>query len=186
METSGLTPRPGSMHAITYSYGESSLGSFLAAIDEEGVCAVLGDDRDELRCDLQAKFPDRNLEIAAHMGFGDTIIDAVASLIEQPASVPVFAMSIRAGDFEQMLYAALRQTKPGTTVTPAEIAVMIGGAPGSAPFVRAHASRDHLAVVVPFHRLQELDGTSPAYRWGEERRAALLKREAAWPVLIAG
>jgi len=84
----------------------------------------------------------------------------------------VFATSIRAGDFEQMLYAALRQTKPGTTVTPAEIAVI------SAPFVRAHASRDHLAVVVPFHRLQELDGTSPAYRWGEERRAALLKREA--------
>ena len=167
------------MHAITYSYGESSLGSFLAAIDEEGVCAVLGDDRDELRCDLQAKFPDRNLEIAAHMGFGDTIIDAVAALIEQ-WPVPVFAMSIRAGDFEQMLYAALRQTKPGTTVTPAEIAVI------SAPFVRAHASRDHLAVVVPFHRLQELDGTSPAYRWGEERRAALLKREAAWPVLIAG
>jgi AraC family transcriptional regulator of adaptative response/methylated-DNA-[protein]-cysteine methyltransferase len=90
----------------------------------------------------------------------------------------VFATSIRAGDFEQMLYAALRQTKPGTTVTPAEIAVMIGGAPGSAPFVRAYASADHLAVVVPFHRLQELDGTSPAYRWGEERRAALLKREA--------
>jgi AraC family transcriptional regulator, regulatory protein of adaptative response / methylated-DNA-[protein]-cysteine methyltransferase len=55
---------------------------------------------------------------------------------------------------------------------------MIGGAPGSAPFVRAYASADHLAVVVPFHRLQELDGTSPAYRWGEERRAALLKREA--------
>lgn len=33
-ETSALTRQPGSMHAITYSYGESSLGSFLAAIDE--------------------------------------------------------------------------------------------------------------------------------------------------------
>jgi O6-methylguanine-DNA--protein-cysteine methyltransferase len=77
-----------------------------------------------------------------------------------------------------MLYAALRQTKPGTTVTPAEIAVMIGGAPESARFVWTYASRDHLAVVVPFHRLQELDGTSPAYRWGEERRAAQLKRDA--------
>jgi AraC family transcriptional regulator of adaptative response/methylated-DNA-[protein]-cysteine methyltransferase len=121
-EISTLTPQPGSMDAITYSYGESSLGSFLAAIDEEGVCAVLfGNDRDELRRYLQAKFPDRTLEIAAHMGFGDTIIDAVASLIEQPASSPLFATSIRAGDFEQMLYAALRQTKPGTTVTPAEI-----------------------------------------------------------------
>jgi hypothetical protein len=38
-ETSALTPQPGSMHAITYSYGESSLGSFLAAIDEEEACA---------------------------------------------------------------------------------------------------------------------------------------------------
>jgi AraC family transcriptional regulator of adaptative response/methylated-DNA-[protein]-cysteine methyltransferase len=175
------------MHAITYSYGGSSLGNFLAAIDDEGVCAVLfGNGRDELRRELQAKFPDRQLELSAHMGFGDTIVDAVASLIEQPASSPVFATSIRAGDFEQMLYAALRQTKPGTTVTPAQIAVMIGGAPESASFVRAYASRDHLAVVVPFHRLQELDGTSPAYRWGEERRAALLKREAGWPMLITG
>lgn len=78
-----------------------------------------------------------------------------------------------------MLYAALRQTKPSTTVTPAEVAVMIGGAAKSAPYVRTYASKDFLAVAVPFHRLQELDGTSPAYRWGEERRQALLKREAA-------
>jgi hypothetical protein len=73
------------------------------------VCAVLfGDDRDGLRRDLQAKFVDRQLELSAHMGFGDTIVDAVASIIEQPASSPVFATSIRAGDFEQMLYAAPR------------------------------------------------------------------------------
>src|ERR1700733_1508972 len=100
-EISALTPQPGSTHAITYSYDESSLGSFLAAIDEEGVCAVLfGNDRDGLRRNLQAKFPDRQLELSAHMGFGDTIVDAVASLIERPASSPVFATSIRAGDFE--------------------------------------------------------------------------------------
>ena len=78
-----------------------------------------------------------------------------------------------------MLYAALRQTKPSTTVTPAEVAVMIGGAAEPAPYVRTYVSKDFLAVAVPFHRLQELDGTSPAYRWGEERRQALLKREAA-------
>jgi AraC family transcriptional regulator of adaptative response/methylated-DNA-[protein]-cysteine methyltransferase len=123
-------------------------------------------------------FPARRWNCALLWVFGDTIVDAVVSLIEQPASRPVFATSIRGGDFEQMLYAALRQTKPGTTVTPAKIAVMIGSTPESARFVRACASNDHLAVVVPFHRLQEPDGTSPAYRWGEERRTALLKREA--------
>jgi AraC family transcriptional regulator, regulatory protein of adaptative response / methylated-DNA-[protein]-cysteine methyltransferase len=78
-----------------------------------------------------------------------------------------------------MVYAALRQTQPDATVTPAEIAVMIGGAVGSAQYVRAYAAKDLLAVAVPFHRLQELDGTSPTYRWGEERRQTLLKREAA-------
>jgi O6-methylguanine-DNA--protein-cysteine methyltransferase len=77
-----------------------------------------------------------------------------------------------------MVYAALRQTKRGAMVTPAEIAVMIGGAVGSAPHVRTYASKDLLAVAIPFHRLQELDG-SPAYRWGEDPRQALLKREAA-------
>ena len=46
-EVSALTPQPGSMHAITYSYGESSLGSFFAAIDEDGMGAVLfGNDLD--------------------------------------------------------------------------------------------------------------------------------------------
>lgn len=179
-EISALTPQPDFMHAITYSYGESSLGRFLAAVDKDAVCAVLfGDDRDELRRDLLSRFPDRSLELNARAGRDDTIVGAVASLIEKPASRPAFATSIRAGDFEQMLYAALRQTKPGTTVTPAEIAVMIGAASASASFVRTYASSDHLAVVVPFHRLQEADGTSPAYRWGEERRAALLKRETS-------
>src|SRR5580698_5965569 len=96
-EVNALTSQPGLMQTIiTYSYGLSSLGGFLAAVDDGGVCAVLfGDDRDELRRDLQAKFPDRKLAAGVHLGFGDTIIDAVASLIEQPAPAPVFATSIR-------------------------------------------------------------------------------------------
>jgi hypothetical protein len=50
-----------------------------------------------------------------------------------------------------MLYAALRRTRPGTMVTPAEVAVMIGGAAES----QTYASKDFLAVTVPFYRLQE-------------------------------
>jgi hypothetical protein len=70
-----------------------------------------------------------------------SIHQAVATLMKQPASSPVFATSIHAGDFEH-----------------------------------------HLAVVVPFHWLQRLGGASLAYSWGEERHAALLKREVAWPM----
>jgi AraC family transcriptional regulator, regulatory protein of adaptative response / methylated-DNA-[protein]-cysteine methyltransferase len=179
-ELSTIISQTESTNDITYGYGQSSLGGFLAGIDNEGVCAILlGDDRAELLRDLRAAFLDRNLELGDPSGPCNSITKAVASLIEQPAAPLAYPMSIRGGDFEQLVYAALRQTKPGTTLTPAEVAVMIGGGVGSASYVRANASKDFLAVAVPFHRLQELDGTSPAYRWGDERRQALLKREAA-------
>jgi AraC family transcriptional regulator of adaptative response/methylated-DNA-[protein]-cysteine methyltransferase len=141
---------------------------------------LLGDDRAQSLRDLQAAFPDSKLESGDRSGSCDPVADAVALMIEQPVTPLAYQISIRGGDFEQMLCAALRQTTPGTTVTPTEIAVMIGGAAESAPHIRAYASNDCLAVVVPFHRLQELDGTSPVYRWGEDRRQALLKREAAF------
>ena len=61
-EIGTFTSRSSSMHGITHGYGQSSLGGFLIAIDEKGVCAImLGDDRTELLRDLQGAFPDRNL-----------------------------------------------------------------------------------------------------------------------------
>jgi AraC family transcriptional regulator of adaptative response/methylated-DNA-[protein]-cysteine methyltransferase len=175
-EISTFTSQSDSMHGFTYSYGQSSLGGFLTAIDEKGVCAILlGDDRTVLLRDLQAASPDRELDSAPC----DSLVSAVASLIGQPATSRTSPTSIRGGDFEQMVYAALRQTKPGATVTPVEVAVMTDGAVGAGQYVRAYAAKDLLAVAVPFHRLQELDGTSPTYRWGEERHQTLLKRDAA-------
>jgi AraC family transcriptional regulator, regulatory protein of adaptative response / methylated-DNA-[protein]-cysteine methyltransferase len=179
-ETSTTTSQPSPSRDIIYSYGQCSLGGFLTAIDGEGVCAILlGEDRVALLRDLQVAFPSSKLELDGHSGPCHSVADAVVSLVKQPAEPFAHPTSIRGSDFEQMLDAALRRTEPGTTITPAEIAVLIGGGAASAQHVRTYASNDHLAVAVPFHRLQERDGTSPAYRWGEERRLALLKREAA-------
>jgi AraC family transcriptional regulator of adaptative response/methylated-DNA-[protein]-cysteine methyltransferase len=165
---------------IVYGYGESSLGGFLAAVDDKGLCAVLfGPDRLRLREDLGAAFPKKAVAPCERPGSCAFVVNAVAYLIEQPAASIPIQISMRGGDFEHLVCAALRHTKPGTTVTPEEVAVMIGAAAESARYVRACATADLLAVVVPFHRLQEQDGTNPAYRWGEERRQTLLKREAS-------
>ena len=167
------------IYEIVYGYGESSLGTFLAALDDKGLCAVLfGRDRVSLRDDLCAAFPKKTLAPCERPDCCTFVVNAVAYLVEQPAASIPLQISMRGGDFEHMVCAALRQTKPGTTVTPEEVAAMIGAADESAGYVRACATADLLAVVVPFHRLQELDGTNPAYRWGDERRQTLLKREA--------
>jgi AraC family transcriptional regulator of adaptative response/methylated-DNA-[protein]-cysteine methyltransferase len=169
--------------AIAYGFGQSSLGDFLAAIDDKGLCAVLiGDRRSDLLRDLQTAFPNRRLAPCDCHPCFDFLVNAVAGLIERPAASVAFPTSIQGGDFEQMVHAALRRTEPGTTITPEALATMIGASVESASNVRACAAADRLAVAEPFHRLQEQDGTSPSYRWGEERRRALLRREAAgWP-----
>jgi AraC family transcriptional regulator of adaptative response/methylated-DNA-[protein]-cysteine methyltransferase len=181
-ETSVLTAPQNSndgVHDIAYGYGQSSIGNFLVAIDDKGLCAVLlGDDDTSLLQDLRTAFPNRKLTPCDHPGCCDFVVNAVACLIKRPAASAAFPTAICGGDFGQMVHAALRHTRPGTTITPEELAVMIGAAADSATYVRACAAADLLAVVMPFHRLQEQDGTSPSYRWGEERRQTLLKQEA--------
>lgn len=176
---SPTTPQTGGNRDIIYAYGESSLGEFIVAIDKNGLCAILfGDDKADLLDELRDTFPDRGLTQACPT-YGGFLAGSVARLIERPSMSPVFPTSSNDGDFGQMVRAALRITKSGETITPAEIARLIGASPSAVGNVRKCAEADILAVAVPFHRMQELDGSSPAYRWGEERRRALLTREAA-------
>src|SRR5258706_8161794 len=155
---------------IAYCYGQSSLGDFLAAVDDKGLCAILlGDDQVKLLDELRAAFPGRKVALCDRPGCCNFVGNSVAYLIDVPGASAVLPISIRGGDFKQMVHAALKHIRPGTTVTPEELAVMIGAAASSASHVRAYAAADLLAVAALFHRLQEQDGTSPAYRWGEER-----------------
>jgi len=110
-EFSTLTYQSDATHDITYICGQSSLGGFLTAVDGEGVCAILlGDDCAQLLRELQAAFPGDRIGSDDGSGPCHSVAVAVASLIEQPAEPFVYPTSVRGGDFEQMLYAALRQT----------------------------------------------------------------------------
>src|SRR5258708_10776865 len=99
---------------IAYGYGSSSLGDFLAAIDDKGLRAVLlGADRVNLLQDLRTAFPNRKLAPCDSPSCCNFVVNAVACLIERPAASTGFPTSIRGGDFKQMVHAALRQTRPG-------------------------------------------------------------------------
>lgn len=168
--------------AIVCAIGNSTLGRFLAAIDGNNLCAVLfGDDDAKLLADLRAAFPDRRIQPGALGYIGNFVIYMMQCAIDRPALATRLEVSVKGGDFEQMTAAGLRSTKAGITITPTELALLIGASAESAKSIRALAASDILAVVTPFHRLQESDGTSPFYKWGEERRQTLLAREKANP-----
>jgi len=175
----GMTPTTyragGADTAIRFAVGECSLGSILVAQSDRGVCAILmGDDPDALARDLQQRFPH-----AALVG-GDTaferLVAKVVGFVEAPRVGLDLPLDVRGTAFQQRVWQALRAIAPGQTASYAEIARRIG-APKSVRAVAQACGANALAVAIPCHRVVRNDGALSGYRWGVERKRALLERE---------
>jgi AraC family transcriptional regulator of adaptative response/methylated-DNA-[protein]-cysteine methyltransferase len=176
----GMTPtkfREGGANTdIFFAIGKASLGAILVAQSNKGVCSILiGEDPEALIKDLQDRFPKANL-IGDEAGYQD-LVAKVVGLIEQPAVNPDLPLDIRGTAFQQRVWKALQQIPPGTTATYTEIAKKIG-MPKAVRAVAQACGANALAVAIPCHRVIKNDGSLSGYRWGVDRKRALLEREA--------
>lgn len=177
----GMTPtefRAGGANAeIRFAIGECSLGSILVARSGRGVCAILlGDDPDALARDLQDRFPRATL-IGGDADF-ENLVARVVGLVEAPRLGHDLPLDVRGTAFQQRVWRALREIPPGSTASYREIAERIGS--HAAVRAVAHAcAMNPLAVAIPCHRVVRSDGGLAGYRWGVERKRALLQREAS-------
>ncbi len=176
----GMTPTDyragGANAAIRFAIGECSLGSILVARSERGVCAILlGDDPDALARDLQDKFPRATL-IGGDVGF-EELVAKVVGFVEAPGLGLDLPLDVRGTAFQQRVWQALREIPPGSTASYTEIAARIGS-PKAVRAVAHACATNALAVVIPCHRVVRNDGGLSGYRWGVERKRALLEREA--------
>jgi AraC family transcriptional regulator, regulatory protein of adaptative response / methylated-DNA-[protein]-cysteine methyltransferase len=176
----GLTPTDyragGAKTEIRLAIGECSLGAILVAASEHGVCAILmGDDPDKLARDLRDRFPRAEL-VGSDAAF-EQIVANVVGFVEAPGLGLDLPLDVRGTAFQQRVWQALREIPAGTTVSYTEIARRIG-APQSVRAVAHACAANTLAVAIPCHRVVRNDGAVSGYRWGVERKRALLKREA--------
>ena len=153
----------------------SSLGAVLVAASDKGICAILiGDDPDALRRDLKTRFP------KARLTSGDRDFEAwvttVIDFVEAPRQGLDLPLDIRGTAFQRRVWDALRAIPPGATASYGEIAQAIG-APKSVRAVAGACAANPLAVAVPCHRVLRSDGGLSGYRWGVDRKRALLARE---------
>jgi AraC family transcriptional regulator of adaptative response/methylated-DNA-[protein]-cysteine methyltransferase len=161
---------------IRFAIGECSLGSILVATSEIGVCAIsLGDDPDVLARDLQDRFPRATL-VGGDPEF-EALVARVVGLVEAPALGLDLPLDVRGTAFQQRVWQALREIPAGSTASYAEIADRIGS-PKAVRAVAGACSANALAVAIPCHRIVRTDGALSGYRWGVERKRALLQREA--------
>lgn len=176
----GMTPtdfRAGGAGAtIRFAVGECSLGSILVAASDKGICAILlGDDPDMLVRDLQDRFPSAKL-IGGDAAF-EQWVAKVVGFVEAPRLGLDLPLDVRGTAFQQRVWQALREVPAGSTVSYADIANRIG-APKAVRAVAQACAANALAVAIPCHRVVRNDGALSGYRWGVDRKRALLDREA--------
>lgn len=165
--------------SIKFALGQCSLGAFLVAATERGVCAVyLGDEPATLVADLERRFKGAHLT-SADPAFETTVAE-IATLLESQSGdrQTALPLDIQATVFQERVYQALRRVRSGETITYSELARRIGE-PQAARSVASACARNDLAVLIPCHRVVRTDGALSGYRWGVERKRALLLRERA-------
>jgi AraC family transcriptional regulator of adaptative response/methylated-DNA-[protein]-cysteine methyltransferase len=175
----GMTPTNyragGADTTIHFAVGECSLGSILVAQSAKGVCAILlGDDPAALVHDLQDRFPRANL-VGGDARFERTVAQVVG-FVEAPARGLDLPLDVRGTAFQRRVWQVLREIPPGSTASYSEIAARAGT--GGARAVAQACATNPLAVAIPCHRVVRTDGSLSGYRWGVDRKRALLAREA--------
>jgi AraC family transcriptional regulator, regulatory protein of adaptative response / methylated-DNA-[protein]-cysteine methyltransferase len=175
----GMTPatygRGGAGTRIAFAIVPCALGHLLVAGTSHGVSRIgLGDEPGALERGLRAEFPGAVIA-RDDATLKSWVADVVAHLDGRQAPVDV-PLDIRATAFQRRVWEALRRIPYGSTRSYAEIARAIGKPKATRAVARACATNP-VAVVIPCHRVVREDGELGGYRWGIERKQALLDLE---------
>jgi AraC family transcriptional regulator, regulatory protein of adaptative response / methylated-DNA-[protein]-cysteine methyltransferase len=175
----GMTPgarrRGGLGETIRFTTIETPIGWALVAASARGVCmTALADDRDSFAALLRRRFPAATIA-GEDAGLGDWA-RRVVRVITTPGAVPDLPLDIRGTAFQAQVWRALQKIPLGQTRTYGEIAAALGR-PKAVRAVGRACGANPLAVLVPCHRVVRTDGDLGGYRWGLERKRALLDRE---------
>jgi len=168
----GMTPatyaRGGRGMVIAFAAVPCPLGTLLVAATPRGICRVsLGHGAPELEAELRGEFP--GAEIQRDRGDLGRWVAAILHL-----DLP---LDIRATAFQRQVWEALRKIPYGRTRSYAEVARAIGRPRATRAVARACASNP-AALVIPCHRVVKSNGDLGGYRWGMERKQALLRQES--------
>ncbi len=179
----GMTPRTlarkGKGMSVSYDIVRTPLGPALIAATSVGICAVeLADSERELRRRLKSRYA------AATLRHDPALLkparERLRRLITGGAREAELPTDVRTTAFQARVWTQLRAIPRGKTRSYGEIARRLGRPAAARAVARACASNP-LAVLVPCHRAIGADGRLTGYRWGLDRKKALLALERLRP-----
>ena len=164
--------------SIRFAVGECSLGSVLVAASDRGVCAITPRRRSRPPGAGSSRTGSPKARLIGGDRRFEQLVATVVGFVEAPATGLDLPLDVQGTAFQERVWRALRRIPAGATVTYREIARRIG-APRAVRAVAQACASNVLAVAIPCHRVVRSDGALSGYRWGVERKRALLSREAA-------
>jgi AraC family transcriptional regulator of adaptative response/methylated-DNA-[protein]-cysteine methyltransferase len=184
----GMTPslykKGGAGMKIHYTVVDSSLGKVLVGATKRGVCAVsLGSSEGELQSGLRREYP--KADMRPDDGELGEWTQAILRHIEGKAPHVDLPLDVQATAFQHRVWEELRKIPYGSTRSYGEVARGIGQ-PGASRAVAQACASNHVALLVPCHRVVRENGGPGGYRWGVWLKLALLKRERAVAQVEAG
>lgn len=160
---------------IRSAIARSSLGWLMVAASAKGICMIeFGANRRELEQALRQRFSEAVLEA------GDADLDSwlqrLVDYLHLPEGALELPLDVQGTAFQQQVWHLLQTIPAGQTVTYAQVAQRMGR-PDAVRAVAGAIASNKLAVAIPCHRVIGGDGKLRGYRWGLERKQALLQRE---------
>ena len=175
----GMTPdkyRRGAIAApIRYTFTDSPLGRMLIAATDKGICAIqFANSDEELEHGLKHEFPFaiRRRDDVAMRGWKEDLLRQMRGQ-KLNSALP---LDIQATAFQRRVWSCLQSIPFGATRSYGQVAKAIGQPSASRAVARACATNP-VAVAIPCHRVVRGDGDEGGYRWGAERKKALLEME---------
>jgi len=175
----GMTPdkyRRGAVAAvIRYVCADSPLGRMLVAATDRGICSIQFARKDsELIEGLKREFPFavRKVDDGALQAWVEVLLHHMRGE-DLKSALP---LDIRATSFQRRVWTYLQSIPFGSTKSYSDVAKAIGEPRACRAVARACATNP-VAVAIPCHRVVREDGSMGGYRWGIERKKALLALE---------
>jgi O-6-methylguanine DNA methyltransferase len=160
---------------IEFVIGDCALGKVLVARSPLGVCAIrFGSTAGELEQDLAASFPDSRIVLNNHRLRDD--LAKVVQFIAAPRDPLELDLDIRGTPFQRRVWDALRTIEFGKPLTYAQLARRVDG-PKSLRAIAQACAENPIALAIPCHRVIGNSGSMAGYRWGIERKQALINKE---------
>lgn len=158
---------------VRWGYADSPLGKLLGGVTDRGVCFLrfVSDDGESAYDELASQW------YGASLYQDDSVIEALTrKLFQKSARSGSISVLVKGTNFQIKVWEALLEVPPGHRTSYGDLATR-AGSPGASRAVGTAMAANQLALLIPCHRVIRENGISGQYRWGTERKAALLMWE---------